>query len=213
MISKYFLIPLVAVIASNAAVQSTNGVALQLRPGSELSFEGTSSLHAFHCKTTTIHASLQVDPTYMEARVSQMRPPLKAVEVVIPVRSLTCGNSGLEKNMYKAMKADAFPEIRYELTTSQVPASSATGEALSIRAVGKLTIAGREKTIDMLIKAYRLHDGNATATATQGILMTDFGIKPPVFMLGTLKTGNKVVVTFKLTAAPKALASLGVPTP
>ena len=41
--------------------------------------------------------------------------------------------------------------------------------------------------------------------------MTDFGIKPRVFMLGTLKTGNKIVISFELVASPRSLASLGLP--
>jgi len=64
----------------------------------------------------------------------------------------------------------------------------------------------------MSIKAERQSDGSATATGTQDVLMTDFGIKPPSFMLGTLKTGNKVVVSFKLNATPRGLASAGMTT-
>lgn len=44
----------------------------------------------------------------------------------------------------------------------------------------------------MLVKTDRGPDGNAKAAGTQSLLMTDFGIKPPVFMLGTLRTGNKI---------------------
>ena len=69
MIAKVFLIPLFAVAATAIAgqAQSTDGVGLELRPGSELSFEGTSTLHAFHCKTTKLQAMVQVDAAYSEA--------------------------------------------------------------------------------------------------------------------------------------------------
>jgi len=215
MIARLFLIPLltIAATATAAIAQGTDGVRLDLRPESELSFEGTSTLHGFRCKTTKLQATVQVDAAYSEARLTELRRPLRSIEVVIPVRSLSCGNKGLEENMFKALRADLYPDIRYELSTYEIPSGSVTDNGFTLRAVGKLTIAGKQSTIEMLIKADRLPDGNAKATATQPVLMTDFGIKPPVFMLGTLRTGKKVVVSFKLVASPRALAARGVANP
>jgi len=185
-------------------------VRLELRAGSELSFEGTSTLHAFHCKTTTMNAAVQVDPAYAATKLSQVKQPLKTVEIVIPVKSIKCGSSGLENNMYKTLKADKFPEIRYTLSTYEIPSS--TDDGVTLQSIGTLTVAGQQKTIAMSIKAERQADGSATAAGTQDVLMTDFGIKPPVFMLGTLRTGNKIVVSFKLNATPRGLASAGMTT-
>ena len=206
MIAKFLLIPIVAVVATTAGAQATDGVRLVLGPQSELTFEGTSTLHAFHCKTTKMEVTVSVDPAYTEARLSKLNRPLKTVDVVIPVKSLSCGNEGLEKNMLKTLKADKYPEIRYQLTTYQI-AGEATDDAMTLQAVGTLTIAGQQKTIEMLVKSNRGAEGNATATGTQAILMTDFGIKPPVFMLGTLKTGNKITVSFKLNMSPRTVAA------
>jgi len=210
--AKLILIPLFALAATATATraQSTDGISLELRPGSELSFEGTSTLHAFHCKTTKLQAMVKVDAAYSEARLSELRRPLKTFEVVIPVKSLTCGSKGLENNMRKTLKADLYPDIRYELSTYQIPSTSLTDNGFTLQTIGKVTVAGKQNTIEMPIKAERLPDGNARATATQSLQMTDFGIKPPVFMLGTLKTGNKITVSFKLVASPRTLASLGL---
>jgi len=206
MIGKFLLIPIVAVAATTAGAQATDGVRLVLGPQSELTFEGTSTMHAFHCKTTKMEVTVSVDPAYAEGRLSKLNRPLKTVDVVIPVKSLSCGNSGLEKNMLKTLKADKYPEIRYQLTTYQI-AGAPTDDAITLQAVGTLTIAGQQKTIEMLVKSNRGAEGNATATGTQAILMTDFGIKPPVFMLGTLKTGNKITVSFKLNMSPRTVAT------
>jgi hypothetical protein len=210
MIAKFFLIPLVTVFAVNASAQTAEGVRLELRAGSELTFEGTSTLHAFHCKTTTMTAAIQVDSRYAETKLSQVKQPIKTVDLVIPVKSIKCGSSGLENNMYKTLKADKFPEIRYTLSTYEIPSS--TDDGVTLQSIGTLTVAGQQKTIAMSIKAERQADGSATAAGTQDVLMTDFGIKPPVFMLGTLRTGNKIVVSFKLTATPRGLASAGMTT-
>jgi polyisoprenoid-binding protein YceI len=205
MIAKYLLIPLVAAFATTAGAQSDD-VRLVLGPLSELTFEGTSTMHAFHCKTTKLEATVNVDPTYVEARLSKLNRPLKTIDVVIPVKSLSCGSGGLEKNMLKTLKADKYPEIRYHLSTYQVD-GAATDDGMTLRAVGTVTVAGQQKTFEMLVKTSRGTNGNATATGTQTLLMTDFGIKPPVFMLGTLKTGNKITVSFKLNMSPRAVAT------
>jgi len=107
--------------------------------------------------------------------------------------------------MFKTLKADKFPEIRYHMSTYQL-AGDATNDGVTLQAIGTLTIAGQQKTIAMSVKTDRGANGSASAAGTQEILMTDFGIKPPVFMLGTLRTGNKVTVSFKLNATPSAVA-------
>jgi polyisoprenoid-binding protein YceI len=205
MIAKYLFIPFMTAIAATAAAQATDGARLVGAPGSELSFEGTSTLHAFHCKTTKFEVVVNVDPAYVEAKLSQASNLLRSVDVEIPVRSLSCGSKGLEENMFKTLKADKFPEIRYHMSTYQL-AGDATDDGVTLQAIGTLTVAGQSKTIAMSVKTGRGPNGSATAAGTQEILMTDFGIKPPVFMLGALRTGNKVTVSFKLNATPSAVA-------
>jgi hypothetical protein len=43
--------------------------------------------------------------------------------------------------------------------------------------------------------------------------MSDFGIKPPSFMFGTLKVGDEIKVKFNLKAGPELLAQLAGVTP
>ena len=204
MIARTLVVSLIAI--ASAGAQTPDGVKLIVGPESELSFEGTSTLHSFHCKTTKLQVSASVDPTYMEAKLSKMNRPLRSIDVVIPVKSLSCGNKGLEENMFKALKADKFPEIRYTLSTYEI-AGTATDDLITLQSVGTLTVAGKEKAINLIVKTNRIAGGKAIATGTQAILMTDFGIKPPVMMLGTLKTGNKIVVSFKLNVVPRAVAA------
>jgi polyisoprenoid-binding protein YceI len=62
---------------------------------------------------------------------------------------------------------------------------------------GKLTIAGKENTIEI----------RGTGSADNGVVrfkgskvfnMTDFGVKPPSLMLGTMKVRDPVTVSFDL---------------
>jgi hypothetical protein len=68
-------------------------------------------------------------------------------------------------------------------------------------------IAGTEKTVNMEVTASRLADGSIRAEGALPLLMTDFGVKPPTAMLGTLRTSNKVTVKFSLLVGPETLTA------
>jgi polyisoprenoid-binding protein YceI len=73
--------------------------------------------------------------------------------------------------------------------------------------VGSLTIAGTEKTVNMDVVTKRLTDGSLRADGELALKMTDFGVKPPTALLGTLRTHDDVKVKFQLSLAPQALGA------
>jgi polyisoprenoid-binding protein YceI len=184
------------------SAQTSNAVRLQIQPGSEVSFTGTSSLHGFTCKTTQFDAQLSVDPEYA-TNLAELARPIGAVNVTIPVRSLNCGNKGLESNMLKAMKADQNATITFRLDTYEIDAASRTAEAFTAQATGSLKIAGRERPIQLQVRGERYPDGAVRARGERDLLMSEFGIRPPSMMLGAVKTGDRVVVRFDLQARPR----------
>jgi polyisoprenoid-binding protein YceI len=193
--------------ATAAGAQSASAIRLRLDPASEVTIEGTSSLHAFHCKTNKIMAYVDVDPGYTKD-LTKVSRPIVSVKVNIVVRTLSCGNGQMDKNMYGTLDADKNPLIKYTMSGYDILDGSAKPAAFVAKTTGTLLIAGQEKTISMTINAERLSDGKATAEAEQKLLMSDFGIKPPSFMLGTLKVGDEVTVKFNLKAGPELLAQL-----
>jgi polyisoprenoid-binding protein YceI len=206
---KKTLITVSALIAitATAGAQSASAIRLRLDPTSEVTIEGTSSMHAFHCKTNKINAYVDVDPGYAKD-LTKIARPIASVKVNIVVRTLSCGNGQMDKNMYATLDADKNPLIKYTMSNYDVLDGTKSPAAFVANTTGTLTIAGQEKVINMKINAERLSDGKATAQAQEAILMTDFGIKPPSFMFGTLKVGNEVTVKFNLKAGPELLAQL-----
>jgi len=198
-------------VATTAAAQSASAIRLRLDPGSEVTIEGTSSLHSFHCKTNKIMAYVDVDPGYTKD-LTKIARPIVSVKVNIVVRTLSCGNGQMDKNMYNTLKADENPLIKYTLSGYDILDGSASPTAFAANTTGTLMISGQEKSVAMKIVAERLSDGKATAKGEQAVLMTDFGIKPPSFMFGTLKVGNEIIVKFNLRAGPELLAQLAAMT-
>jgi len=192
-------------VATTAGAQSASAIRLRLDPSSEVTIEGTSSMHDFHCKTNKIMAYVDVDPGYTKD-LTKVARPIVSVKVNIVVRTLTCGNGQMDKNMYSTLDADKNPIIKYTMSGYDILDGSASPAAFVANTKGTLLVAGQEKVISMKINAERLSDGRATAQAEQELRMSDFGIKPPSFMFGTLKVGDEIKVKFNLKAGPELLA-------
>ena len=192
---------------ATAGAQGANAVRLRLDPASELTVEGTSSMHAWHCKTDKINAYVDVDPGYTRD-LTKVARPITAVQVNIVVKTLSCGNSQMDRNMYSTLKADENQLIKYTLTGYDLLSGSVSPTSFGAKTNGTLMIAGETKPIEMKISAERQSDGKAVASGEQTLLLSDFGIKAPSFMFGTLKVGNEVKVKFTLKAGPELLAQL-----
>jgi polyisoprenoid-binding protein YceI len=93
--------------------------------------------------------------------------------------------------MHKALKAEAFPNIRFRLRTIE------TAPDGGYRAVGSLTIAGVEREVTLKLQAQQ-NPSALAVTATTDLLMTDYGITPPKALMGMLKTDPKVQIRIEL---------------
>jgi polyisoprenoid-binding protein YceI len=124
---------------------------------------------------------------------------LNAMNIKMEVRSIKSENSTMNKNTYKALKADTYPQITFVLSAPPgVITPNASGIMMTAR--GNLTIAGVTKPVDMRIKVSSAEGGKLTFEGSYKIKMTDFGVKPPTAILGTLKTGNEITINFKVSS-------------
>jgi polyisoprenoid-binding protein YceI len=173
--------------------------ALTLEPNSTLWLVGDSTLHPFTSRTSQIQTAAQVD---LGASTAQdvlnavlQRQGLKTFDVSIPVKSLKSNESGLDKNMYKALKADACPSIDFHMTQYKVKTSSA--EEQPVRASGTLRVACQEKAVTLDTNVIP-ETGVLHVNGQYTLMMTDYGVKPPSMMMGAIKVKNPVVIHFDL---------------
>jgi len=155
--------------------------------GVNIKVSGTSNLHDWDVKssTATVSATITVNPAGTITALS-------ALSFTTPVYDLKSEHSGMDKNTYKALKKDANPTISFLLKTATV-----TGNTIKCR--GVLTIAGKGVETDVLV-SYKVNaDKTITVTGTKTINMLDYGVEPPTALLGTIKTGKDVVLSFTIT--------------
>jgi polyisoprenoid-binding protein YceI len=167
---------------------------------SRVSIAGTSNIHAYTASTTAVRVTrLQIakdvaGPTPWDAIVTP--GAIDAFEVSIAAATLSSPKDGLDKNMHKALKVTEHPEIVFDLRRVE-PRAGAQGGLLG---VGVLRIAGVEREVSLELTTERKDQG-LIVRGSLPLQMTDYGIKPPVAMLGMLKTDPKVIVSFETVLA------------
>lgn len=175
--------------------------------GSELWIEGTSTLHDWSSRTDTLGLAFRVAPG--TTRPDNLRDfdamvrsqVVRAAEVEVPVRSLRSKESRLDKNLWKAMRVDEFPLVRFALSGYALSPVRPGSDTMAVRAKGTLTICGRERAID-LDATMRSADGGLWLVGSEELLMSEYGIRPPTMMLGTLRVGDRIQVHYRLRLVP-----------
>lgn len=158
---------------------------MSVQPNSSMWVEGTSTIHDW--KMTVGQFSGTVTATADD---------VQSVEITVPVKELKADNGTMNKKAYAALEANKHPNITYRLTTADLKEAADGG--FEVASKGQLTISGVTKPVTFTVKGEKLADGTFRYAGSTPIQMSDFGIDAPTAMLGTMKTGDKVVVHFNI---------------
>lgn len=105
-------------------------------------------------------------------------------------KTLKSGKGGMDKDAYKAILADKFPNITFTANSVNIGKGIMTGN---------LTVTNVRKTINIPVNVTK-NGAIYTISGTTKIKMTDYGIKPPSMFFNTLKTGNDLDITINAVA-------------
>jgi hypothetical protein len=155
--------------------------------GSQIKVSGTSNLHDW----TMLASSFTGDGNFKVAGGHLQN--IHALHFILPVLNLKSKEDLMDSRAYKALKERENHKITFKMTDATVVAKKKI-----INAKGDLTIGGVTNQVS-LQAAYVLNaDESITCTGTKSIKMSDYDIKAPSFMLGSLKTGDEVIIDILL---------------
>jgi polyisoprenoid-binding protein YceI len=122
---------------------------------------------------------------------------IKSIRMVMEVRSIKSDMGPVMNNKtYKALKGDADPEITFLLTGPVTMSRIAKGnKAVSVK--GSLTLAGVTRAVTMSVRSFSAAPGKMAIEGEQKIKMTDFGVKPPSALFGTMRAAPEITINFK----------------
>lgn len=163
-----------------------------LNSGSSMSIKGTSSLHdwtvdlnEFNCNMTAIF-----DASLMKIENVTFRGRAKTIK---------SDSNTMDKKIQEALKTDKFPEVRF--TVNKTRDVTLNNNRFTGVINGDLSIAGRTRTENINFTGHMISDNRIQIKGSKKVKMTDFNISPPTAMLGTLKTGDEVTISFTLVMA------------
>lgn len=198
---------IVASLALAAAAPVQAGDArIELAAGSTLTLRGKSTMHDYASKATRLQLEVELADAMAEgplplARLAE-KGAVKSIVLTVPVEGLKSEKEGLDKNMYKALKSAANPNIVFRFGSVE-PGANAV-----FRVAGELEVAGQRREVELDVRASETPAG-IVLEGSQAIAMPDYGIKPPSMFLGTLKTDPRVVVEWRLVLTPNAVQAAG----
>lgn len=166
-----------------------------LAPESTLWIEGDSTLHAFRITAESLDMKLDITRVIQESEPVWL---LNSWSTSIPVLGLESGKSKMNSKIRECLKANAFSLIEGLFqSTDGVMLSGQNHHLLTMT----LRVAGVSKNVDLSVWVENLSLDKITLSGTKTLKMSDFGIKPPVFM-GMLKTMDEVKVSYQLVFTP-----------
>ena len=161
-----------------------------------LIIKGTSTLHDWEMKSEKgrVEVALGVGSNAKLLGLTSLKFSVEA-------ESLKSDKNMMDNNAYKALKASSAKHISFLLTAATITQLNET--SYQIKAFGKLTVAGTTRDTDVIADVkYSGADKSFIVTGTKKLKMTDYNVKPPSFMMGTVKTGNEISISFKTKLIP-----------
>ena len=158
----------------------------------KVAIAGTSTLHDWDMASEK--ANCDISFTFDGTNLTG----LSSLVFTVDAETLKSHHSGMDKNAYKALNVEKYPEISFSSSYANIKANGANSYILSAK--GKLTIAGVTKEVWLAgITTINPSDMSMQTTGSAKIKMSEFNVEPPSFMFGAMKTGDEIIVKFNLT--------------
>ena len=112
----------------------------------------------------------------------------------------------MDNKTYQALKAVTYPEILFTLC-APLKLSQVSDDHRPIPLKGFLFLAGVSRPVVMQVKTFTMDQGKWLFEGTQKIRMTDYGVKPPSALFGTMKAASDITIHFKTNFINQSLSS------
>ena len=154
-----------------------------------LSFDAKATLGDFTGTTNTVTGAM-TDAT-------ELRGVRGWVEA--PVATLKTGNGLRDKDLLKAMEAEAHPVIRFDLESVNLQSESA--DSAQVTLFGSFTIHGTKREVAVPAKLYYRTEG-VRVKSDIPMNVKDYGVTRLSKMLGAFKMNQNIMVHIDLVFAP-----------
>lgn len=186
----FLRIIILLVLLTNSIVSAVSQQSVRFLPAdSRIIITGTSNLHDWEETVEKFDVAL-----VMKFEKNEILG-IDRVHFNCKAESIASDNSIMTNKTMDALKTDQYPEIEFSMA-SIGNLASANGKFSGVL-TGDLRLAGVTNRISIAFSGH-YENNRIKITAVKDINMNDFKIKPPTAMMGALKTGENVVLSFQL---------------
>lgn len=146
---------------------------------------------------TNVNHDFKINATQVNGKMTIADNRPKTLTVEIPVRSLISGERLMDKKTHEAFNEQKNPTILFNMT--ELNSIQVNGENITVTVTGDLTLSGVTNKVTLKSDGKILNPGVYTFEGEVPVKMSDYGMKPPTAMLGTMKTKDQVMVDYKVT--------------
>jgi len=176
-------------LVSNATTAQTQS--FRPGPGSYVTVTGTSTLHDWEMKSESVNSEV-----VFNINDSGGPESLESVMFRLSKKTLRSDKSGLERRAYDAMNANRHPEIVFR--TNGSGSLQKRGDRYQVNSRGELTVAGVTRQVSVDAICINGDDERLVCSGSTRLKMSDFNIDPPVMMLGALRTGDEITISYNI---------------
>lgn len=184
--SKSFMILTLSIIFSIPSIITAQNFTMDPKTSSIIVF-GTSNLHDWQTKASKISGELGINST----------KNINVLNVRILASSFKSGKGIMDGKTSDAFEAKKFPNIVFQLT--DVVFTKVTEKESEVTLTGNLTLHGESKKFSIKSIAKITKTGDYQLKGSVPLKMTEFKMKTPTALMGTIKTGDAVTVKFDVT--------------
>jgi len=190
---KYGIVAVMSLVLSGSTF-NPGSVPFELsKENSPIMISGTSTLHdwTMSLKIFDCNAHFILEGSRLKG--------IDGVTFDCRTTDLKSDNSLMDKKAYAALKSSTFPDIKFNMTSAMEISPDNNKFISSMR--GKLFIAGKSIPVSIPLNGSLSDIKGINIIDVSGeieLKMSDFDITPPTAMLGTLKTGDRITVSFSL---------------
>ena len=121
---------------------------------------------------------------------------IRSLHFSLPVHNLKGDGDGMDNDAYKALKADKFPTIDFQLHSATIQGIG--NGSYGIAATGNLSVAGVTREVVLNMTGTVEADGTIQFHGSEVVKMSDYNVERPSLLMGLIKAGDAMMLTYQL---------------
>ena len=199
LISFYFIFITGISAHFNSGPEIGSGKVYRILEGSLLTITGTTNMSHFSC---SCNEPMPAQVFYIDELDDEHCTTIfRETSHALKINALDCGNKMMNKDMYKALNANVYPDIKIELLEVSNEKCDLSGNASSqvkFVALTRITLNGQSRNYWMKVTVQEITANKFHFVSEKDITMSAFGITPPTSAFGLVKVRDGIKISLDM---------------